>query len=330
MDLREARTILGLTDTATKEEAKKAFRKLAAKHHPDKEGGNEDTFKKVNEAYQVIETGKDFGPTNQSAGQPRGWGGGGFQSIDIEDLIRQASGGGNPFNPRRRQQSVVEDKVINSSVTFKESIIGCQKDIKYRRKVKCVPCNGGGYTQINNGCKTCNGTGTITTMQGNMMMRRSCHTCGGHQKVESCKICNEYGCVDSETTMTVNIPGGVREGRDVLVLQGVGDYAGSVFGGDQYASIRLHLAIDKDPSMRVDNEDVITDCDISLLEALTGCSKTVSTIDGNRDITIPAKIKNKEEIIIPNLGVNRQGNERVIIQVQYPDSIDELIKTLEK
>ncbi|CAM6005620.1 unnamed protein product, partial [Sphagnum balticum] len=277
MDLKEAYTTLGLAQGASKDEAKKAFKKLAAKHHPDKTDGNEDLFKKINEAYQVIDTGKDFGPTNPNTNPVRGQSGHQYP-IDIEDFIRQATGGG-PFNPRRRKQIIVEDKVIKDKISFKESIVGCQKEISYKRKIKCTACNGGGYCAKDNGCPNCKGTGVVTSRRGNITMQSSCTACHGQQHFDPCKTCKEEGSVESNVTMAVNIPGGVKEGRDILRLQGVGDYAGSILGGDQYASVHLHLTIEKDPVMRIDEDDVITDCNISLLEALSGCKKQVSSID---------------------------------------------------
>lgn len=320
MNLNEAYAALGLTEGASKEEAKKAFRKLAAKHHPDKAGGNEAEFKKVNEAYQFIETGKDFGPTQRPQQSSSNYGGG--YAVNIEDLIRQATGG------HRQRQYVAEDKKINISISFRESVIGCQKQLSYKRKLKCNKCDGAGYCKLNNGCTICGGSGTIRQQRGNFIMEASCNACGGMQKIETCMDCNEKGYNESDVSISANIPPGVKEGRNILRLQGVGDYAGSIFGSDQYASVLLHITVDKANGLRLEENDVVTDCTITLLEALEGTKKFVQTIDGIKEIEIPTFTKNKDEILCPNLGVSRVGCERVIIQVEYPTYLQPLIDAL--
>src|SRR5271165_4234841 len=144
MNSKEAYAALGLTENASKEEAKKAFRKLAAKHHPDKQDGNAEEFKKINEAYQFIETGKDFGPTNHPPPTHQG----GFGVIDIEDLLRR-SAGGHPFS-RQRQPRRVEQKQMHVTIDFRESVLGCHRPLIYKRQIKCATCGGNSLKTINN------------------------------------------------------------------------------------------------------------------------------------------------------------------------------------
>lgn len=324
MDLKTAYTALGLKEGASKEEAKKAFRKLAAQHHPDKKDGDEAKFKEVNEAYQLIDTGKDFGPTNQRQSTQHQ---GGFSSIDLEDLIRQAHGG-SPFNARRKQVRTVQERNLNATISFKESILGCQRQLSYKRAVKCVPCDGNGLKTISNGCKICGGSGFITQVRGNLHMRSACNSCGGMQKMESCLECKETGVMEADVTVSVNIPPGVSEERNVLNLRGMGDYVGSNFGMDQHLDAHLFITVEKNKILKLVDNDVVTHCKISLLQALEGSEMVVETIDGPKEITIPARIKNSEEVVLPNLGVGRIGSERVIIDVQYPTSLQSVIEVL--
>src|ERR1700677_3443423 len=123
MRLSEAYKELGLTDGASKEDAKKAFRKLAAKYHPDnKETGNEEQFKKINQAQQVI----DKGETEQNMPGPSAWG------INLNDLFNFSSSSG-----RSKKRIISSDITLPQTLTFKEAVIGCTKDITYRHNVKC-------------------------------------------------------------------------------------------------------------------------------------------------------------------------------------------------
>lgn len=330
MDLKEAYDTLGIKNSATKEEAKKAFKKLAAKHHPDKTDGNADLFKKINEAYQLIDTGKDFGPTNYASSNSS-YGGG--YSVDIEDLIRQATGNnfgqnGN-FAQSRKKQYRVEDKFMQVQISFKEAVIGCQKTLEYKRKLKCDKCSGEGFSRVDNGCKNCGGSGVTVVQRGNVVMQSTCSGCHGKVKVESCSNCKEHGFIEKDISLTANIPGGIKDGRNVLRLQGVGDYAGSFFGGDQYSSVILTVNFEKHDSLFIEDADVITTCKISLLEALQGCKKSIPTIDGDKEVDVPPLTKHQEQIILPNLGVNKIGNERIIMDVHYPNNLDKLITALQ-
>lgn len=323
MDLKEAYSTLGLSAGSSKEEAKKAFKKLAAKHHPDKADGNVDLFKKINEAYQVIETGKDFGPTNHSQ-QSQSYGGG--YSVDIEDLIRRATG--QNFHSTVQRQYVAEDKSIDINISFKESVLGCQKEISYKRNLKCNPCNGGGSVTVSNGCNVCGGSGILSQQRGNIMYQTSCNNCGGRRKMEPCKTCKENGVVESDVSVAVNIPGGIKKGRDVLRLHGIGDFAGSIFGGDQYSNVILHVHVEENLFLSIEDNDVITNCNITLLQALEGCKSNIHTINGIQEVIIPSLTKNRDEILLPNLGVNGSGNEKIIINVEYPKEINSLISSL--
>lgn len=328
MDLREAYATLGLDSSATKEEAKKAYKKMAVKHHPDKTDGNADLFKKINEAHQVIEKGKDFGP---SVGRGNPGGNTGNQSyyngdidIDIEDLIRNHHGG-NPFNNRNRQVRTVEDKKLTIDLSFQESVLGCQKEISYKRIVKCDPCQGSGFKTVHNGCAACSGTGMKIQRHHNVIMQSTCNSCHGKQKTEPCSNCKKEGFLESETKATVGIPSGVTDGRNTLRLQSMGDYAGNMMGMDMYASVILTVNVEKNKFLKIENQDVVTACELSLLEAVEGTVKQVTTIDGNSMIRVPRMSKHRDEVILPNLGVSRIGNQRVILEVKYPNDLLEIL-----
>ena len=327
MNYKQACSLLGIAESASKEEAKKAFRKLAGKHHPDKEGGDAEKFKQINEAYQVIDKGKDFGPST----------GGNYSSdvgFDISDIFNKAWSGGfsNPFKnqPKIKQYPAV-DKQVSLNISFKESVLGCQKEIKYNRREHCNLCEATGTKKVHNGCNKCDGFGTQSIRQGNMFFQTTCTSCRGSVKTEACKNCNEEGILNKDITLTVNIPAGVKDGKNILKLNNVGDFIGgeSFFGSNAFGYANVILALNIEASnLKIENNDVVSNLKISLLEALQGTQKSVETIDGEKEISISALFKNKEEVILPSLGVQRKGNQRVIVEVEYPQNIDALIAAL--
>ena len=310
MNLQQAYAILELSSSASPDEAKKKYKELARKYHPDinKEENSEDKFKKINEAYQCIVNGK---------------------GTDRE--IPQSQ---NPFhgihNPFGNHQVVfqAENISLHTTISFKESVLGCQKETKFIRNGKCTDCNGQGESQINNGCDKCGWHGQIVGKQGNMIFTRTCDKCMGRSSSVPCQTCSSKGYVSTQVSININIPGGVTS-DNILRLNGMGNYIGNFMGMDQYTEAHLHLSIIPEDGLSIDGSDVISHIEITLLDALRGVSTSVKTIMGNKDIVIPNLTKNKDEIILPNLGVNGDGSQRVIINVSYPENLSNLINVLE-
>lgn len=318
MKKKDAYTTLGIAETATPEEVKKAFKKLAVKYHPDtnKAPDAEAQFKKVNEAYQNIEN-------NTFDDAPPNFGGMPFSgNINFQDLL-----GGFGFGNQRRQQysPPPADIKLDQTISFKESILGCKRELTYACDVMCNKCEGNGEYLIDNGCATCKGRGRIVGQQGNMFFERTCNKCGGKVKSEKCVPCMSKGKIASQRTITISVKPGITDGS-VLRLMGVGNF-GSNFG---YSNVFVSIKVTPEPNLTLQGNDVVTNVDISLLEALTGCSKKIITIDGEQEVTIPAATKNKDEVILSTLGVDRKGNERVIININYPQDTSKLIELLKE
>lgn len=324
MNVKEAYKVLGLEETASKDDAKKAFRKLAAKYHPDvnKDTSAENEFKKINEAHQVVESGQPSTREEQQANgvgwQPTNWASG------VEDFF-------NHFGSQRSTQRRIfaQDITLQQTLSFKESVIGCIKDITYKHNIKCNTCNGSGEKIVDNGCEICHGAGRVETQRGNTIITSMCAKCRGKASHEACNVCQSNGFVNTETTVSVNIPPGATE-KSILNLGPRGNYAGTVFGADQYSKLSLTIHVKPQAGLSIINNDVICEVKVSLLEAFKGCLKSVSTIDGKKEINIPKLVKNKEEVILPNLGIARKGNQRVIVYVNYPNNIEPLIEILDK
>lgn len=310
MKLSEAYSILELPTTATPEEAKKKYRDLSKKYHPDinKEPGADDKFKKINIAYQCVSNGKGDEPE-----MPSSWGNP-FSSVH--------------FNRRPFQKQIRATHVeIHTTISFKDSVFGTKLDLKFTRQGKCQDCDGLGQKTLNNGCSKCNGIGQITLQRGNMIFTATCDKCQGQVKYEKCISCKGEATTSNDVSVNVSIPGGI-ENNSILKMGSMGNFAGSQFGMDLYTDALLFINVTPEEGLTLINKDVVSTISISLLEALQGCNKEVNTVIGKQEINIKPKSRNKEEIIISNLGVDRLGNQRVILDVQYPDNIDKLIMSL--
>jgi len=304
MNLKEAYAILELSPGATPEEVKKKYRELTKKYHPDinKEPGAEEKFKKINEAHEVVKTGK---------------------STDLQDRMPRQGG----FH-RQQQFIQLENVEMFTTISFKESVLGCKKEIKYDRQTKCQNCNGQGEIRLHNGCKKCGGRGQITTRQGNMIVMTTCDECYGRSNVSTCDVCSGNGTVQAHASVHVSIPAGIVNGN-TLRLQGMGNFAGSFMGlADQYTDAFLHVAVTPEPGLSLDGQNVISTLTISLLDALRGCKRMVKTIHGEKEIQIKPQSRNHDEVIIPHHGVNNMGNQKVILDVEYPKNTDKLISVL--
>ena len=311
MNLQEAYSVLELDNNAEEKEVKKAFRKLAAKHHPDtnKDPNTETKFKQINEAYQTITNPPEQNFNPFQGGMPEG----------LQDFLS------NGFFNFGQNQRHIENITLNTTISFEESILGTKKDIKFSRKIKCNSCNGKGKIVLDNGCNVCKGKGKTTTVQGNTMYQQTCQSCKGKTNSKDC-TCKD-GTINSEISKTVNIPGGVTS-ENILRIQSMGNFINSQFNQDQYTDAHLHITVTPHESLILENDEVIYNLTIPLLEALQGSTKEVPTVLGTKSIEINKLSKHKDCIIIPKVGINKQGNQKVILNVEYPSDINKLVSLL--
>jgi DnaJ-class molecular chaperone len=214
--------ILGVNQNATQDEIKKAYRKLAVEHHPDK-GGDENKFKKISEAYDTI---GDESKRNQYDNQRRnpfaGMGGGGFNPF--EDMFNQ-------MNSQRKR--AVPDKIVEVVVGAVESYKGSEKNITYTRNHNCGGCNGTGGERIN--CSGCGGSGVITQQIGTglftQIIRQTCNSCGGRgfSYKTTCGTCHGSTTTSNTETISIKLPNGIDEGQFIRV-QGKGDFKDGMYG----------------------------------------------------------------------------------------------------
>ena len=323
MKLEDCYSTLGLSPNASDDDAKKKYRELSKQWHPDvnKSPEADEKFKKINEAYDRIKN-KNF--EQEQVNNFSGFGGFGGFGINFEDLINFHNNG-NRRTVKNRNHPPIETSI---SISFKESVFGCKKELNFDRYIKCQTCSGEGAKNTDNGCKVCHGMGKVTSQRGNMMFTTTCPSCKGKTSFEDCKDCSGDGHVTSNTSISVNIPAGIT--NNTLRLAGIGNYIGNHPFGDNYSDVYVHVHVIEDNNFQLQENDVISQLSVSLLEALEGCNKKIITLDGEKEITVPSMSKNKEEIILPNLGVRRQGNQRVMLNVEYPQDCKDLISHLKK
>lgn len=211
--------ILGVGENATQEEIKKVYKKLAKEKHPDV-GGNEDEFKKISVAYDVLGDEQKRSQYDTSRKNPFG---GGFSGFD--DMF-------NMFNRGNRRQQV-HSTVITVTVGVIESYLGSVKQLNFKRKTKCDPCNGTGGDKVV--CNECGGSGNVIRQMGSgmfiQMVSMTCGTCRGSGKIikNACHICNGTGDKDEIKTIDVKLPIGIDDGQFVKI-QGSGDFKNGVYG----------------------------------------------------------------------------------------------------
>lgn len=303
MKLSEAYKIIGLPATATQDEVKKQYKKLAKEFHPDRNKAKdaEESFKKINEAYEFIKSGKTDDDYNIKYNNYNP-----FESINVPTNIE-----------------------LNTTISFKESIFGCKRDISYNRTNKCNSCNGQGEIPKNNGCTNCGGNGKTVVKNGNTVFVQTCNKCYGRQESDLCKNCSGEGSINVNTSVNVSIPGGVSNGN-ILRLSGMGNYFNSFLSLDQCTDVHLTINVTPEPGFTLYQNNVLSTLDISLLESLTGCNKKVKTLENTSDLNIPPLSKHNEEIIIPKMGVNHIGNQIVKLNVIYPNNVNKLIEVLKE
>lgn len=320
MNKTEAFKVLGLEQSANDDDIRKKFRKLAAKKHPDvnKEENAEAEYKKLSEAYEYLKEHKDD-PEFQEWGSPFGGSspfGGGFPFPNVEF-------------PNMQQTWQAPPASTKINISFKESVLGCDKDIILERFKNCADCKGTRSISTDKTCPNCNGQGMKRSEQnmGNrrIIMQSLCHDCnatGNIQKI--CNKCSGKGYKPEKTELNIHIPGGIQN-SNIIRLNG----AGHIHGHFQEEAL-VAITVDSDPDMILVGSDVISTIEISLIDALKGTSKEVRTVLGNKEIKINQSFKNGEEVILENHGVEKLGSHRFVITVEYPEDTQKLIEFLEK
>jgi len=298
--------VLGINKSATDEEIKKAYRKLAKQYHPDANENKkeaEEKFKEVSEAYEVLSDGQKRQMYDQFGHNgPQGFGGNpgqngyysysnsgfdGFSDFgDIGDIFSSIFGVGRNTN-RRAGPRKGKDLKYGMDITFEESFLGVEKEISIVREEKCDICHGekakpGTKAET---CKTCSGTGTIrqtvTTILGSMQTTKTCSACGGEGKIipEKCPECKGRGKIKRPVKIKVAIPAGISDNQTVVLRQEGEEGEKGGPKGDLYilVSIRRHSIYSRK------NDNVLCDIPVTFTQATLGNDLKIPMVDGTTE-----------------------------------------------
>jgi molecular chaperone DnaJ len=317
MNTQEACAILGVSLGADDEEINKKFRQKAAELHPDKNPNGEDAFKKANEAYQFL---KKHGSNAPQFDLPSdfGFGNSWAQTFNLDDLFSGSF--------RRVRTYGPQNPKANVSLSFEESILGCDKDVLIARRTRCSACSGAGVIASDKEvqCHGCRGSGTKNVF-GNI---RQCNNCAGKGKAHTkitCSVCSGIGGIVNEQTIKVAIPPGAED-NGMVRLTGLGDYVPNLGG---YTDCFIRISVGNSQEFIRDGGDVISTLEVSLLDALKGTTKKVRTVKGEKTLKLKPGVKNKDPVRVPGFGVPPDGAHVFILDVQYPENTDAIIKALE-
>ena len=349
--------VLGVSKSATDEEIKSAYRKLAKKYHPDLNKDNPDAtakFKEVNEAYEVLgdktkrsnydtygsADGNPFGG-NGGAGGFGGFGnGGGFSGNfggfeDLGDIFSGFFGGSGFGGSSRRSEMVGSDINLRMDLSFDEAVFGTKTNVTVLRTTVCHDCNGTGakngteYTT----CSACGGRGKVryqqNTIFGTMTSESACSTCGGTGKQikEKCSCCGGKGFVKQNTTIEIEIPAGVDNGQ-VLTVPNKGNEAKGGCG-----NLRIELNVASHPMLRREGADLYADVYVPYIDCILGCDIDVPIVKGTYKLTIPPLTSSGTLFRLKGKGVkklrsNSSGDVLITIKSEVPKSLDKQTKEL--
>jgi len=333
---------LGVDKKASKDEVKKAFRKLAQQHHPDK-GGDEAKFKEITEAYSVLSDdakrreydsyGQSFGG-GAHGGQGGGYGfdpsqfsgfGGGNVEFDFSDLFGDLFNGGGGGGSRIKRG---RDISMDIEVTFRESVEGTKRKVLVTKVSKCDTCHGDGAkpgTEMKT-CTTCNGQGRVHETRnsplGSFSSVRACTVCDGTGKVpkEKCVTCSGHGVLKREQEITIPVPAGI-DGGEMLRMPGMGEAVKGGTSGDLY--IKVHVL--PHPVFRKDGLNLVMNLPMKLTDALLGTDTTITTIDGKKlEVKIPPMTAPEETLRLRGKGVmvgSQKGDILIRLTITMPKKL---------
>jgi molecular chaperone DnaJ len=362
MTKRDYYEILGVNRSASNDEIKSAYRKLAMQYHPDKNPGNkeaEEQFKECAEAYEILSDSQKRQRYDQYG--HRGVDSNGFHGFDnVNDIFSHFSdifggfggGGGSIFDDffgggssrrGRSQGNPGSDLKINLKLTLEEIADGVEKTLKVKKYVHCPTCEGSGakpgsgYTT----CTYCNGTGEIRqatrSIFGQFINVSQCSYCGGEGRVvkEKCRDCSGDGRVKSESTIKVNIPSGVVEGN-YIPLRGQGNVG--THGGENGDLLVFIEEAEHKHFARL-NDDIIYELEIGFPDAVVGVEVVVPTLKGKAKLKVEAGTQAGSVLRMKDKGIKHlngygRGDQLVKIHIITPKKITakerELLKELAK
>ncbi len=344
-DKRDYYEVLGVSRSASEDEIKKAYKKLARKYHPDLNPDNKEAeanFKEVNEAYEVLSDKEKksrydqfgFAGVDPNFGAGGAYGAGGFDFGGLGDIFGSFFGGGfggfgggraNPNAPQRG-----ESLRTSVTVSFTEAAFGCEKEVTIDRVEQCSECSGSGCEAGTTAetCPDCRGSGVIQqrrqTPLGVMATSAPCPRCSGKGKIihSPCKTCRGSGMARKRRTIKVNIPAGIDNGQTIS-LRGQGN-AGK--NGGPSGDLLVVVGVRQHEIFRREGTSVLCEAPITFTQAVLGAELEIPTIDGKVKYSIPEgtqsgttfRLKGKG---IPGLNGRARGDQYVTVYIETPRNL---------
>ena len=354
MSKRDYYEILGVSKDASADEIKKAFRKLAVKYHPDKEGGDEVRFKEINEAYEVLKDSAkrqrydQFGHAGVGGNGGAAGGGNpfeGFQGFNgqninfdfgdmggLGDIFGSFFGGGQQPRPHRGQ-----DVAVNVTLSFEEAVFGTDREISVSLDDTCSHCKGNGAEPGYNlkTCDTCHGSGQVNrvmnTMFGQIQQATVCPTCEGRGKVPEkvCTVCRGKGVEHRNQTVKLKVPAGIDDGATIR-LNGRGE---AVRGGGDKGDLYVNVRVKPHKKFTREGDLILSDQHVSMVQAALGADIEVDTVDGKLTMKVPAGTQGGTDFKlsghgVPHLRGDGRGAHIVTMYVDTPTKLSKKQKEL--
>jgi len=346
MAKRDYYDVLGVNKSSTADQIKAAYRKLAVKHHPDKNKGDkasEEKFKEASEAYHVLsdsERKQNYDNFGHAAFENGAGGRGGFGNFDFSgsfsDIFEDffSDFGGRSGKRNRKANFRGADLRYDLSIALEESYTGKKQDIKFSTSEKCNTCSGSGSKPGHNAesCSMCGGHGQVRSSQGFFTVQQTCPQCSGtgEEITNPCSDCGGQGKKQASKRLSVTIPKGVDDGTRIR-LAGKGEAGTKGSGnGDLYLFINVYS---HDLFKRSD-ENLFFECPISIADAALGTSIEIPTIDGGKaKIKIPSGTQSGKQFRLKGKGMpymRGSGNGDLYVQVntEVPVSLNKEQKEL--
>ena len=319
MNRSEALQLLGFNknDKPDEKQINKAFKKKAAKLHPDvnKSSNAEDEFKKLNNAKDLLLK-KDVPafPDISSI----------FNSAKYMDINETISDFFSSF--KTKNNNIPPNINYKLSLSFKESVLGCKKDINLDKYDMCDQCNGISLCESKDTCPSCKGSGFKSFKKINIGIRMTCKPCRGTgKKLVKCKNCNSSGAVKVKKQASVEIPGGAVHNQHFRIPG-----AGNFVPERGYGNLIINIIVEKDDNMSLVENDVISTIRVSLYDAIKGTTVKAKTIHKEILLIVKAMSRHGDKIVINGQGVPQKGNHIFVLDVYYPDDIQELVNLVKE
>jgi molecular chaperone DnaJ len=332
---------LSVARDASAEDLKRAYRKLAMQHHPDRNPGDkkaEARFKEINEAYDVLKDEQKraaYDRYGHAAFENGGGGPGGFTGgfdfgggAGLGDIFDQMFGefmGGRRGGGRTRTGADLRQGV---EIDLAEAFTGTKMNLRVPTRVSCEACNGTGSEDKGKSadtCPTCNGAGKVRSQQGFFLVERTCPTCGGQGRVirNPCKVCHGSGTVQRERSLQVTVPAGVEDGTRIR-LAGEGEAGGQ---GAPNGDLYVHVAIRPHPIFQRDGANIFMRVPLRMTQAALGGEIEVPVIDGSKArVKVPAGTQTGDQFRLRSKGFSvlrsaTRGDMYIQVAVETPQHL---------